>query len=115
LTDNEPVLEKEQEQEDPPFDHLIRTRSRVKDLNKQDYIKLVWIMNYFKATDGEIPKMSTNDCQTIKWYIDSSFAEHKDMRSHTGAIMTLGKVTTTDYLLMHSQEVQEKESFLYRE
>jgi hypothetical protein len=48
-------------------------------------------MNYLKATEDEIPKMSTNNSQTIKWYIDLSFAVHKDMRSNTGAIITLGK------------------------
>ena len=35
--------------------------------------------------------MSADNTQTIKWYIDSSFAVHKDMRSHTRAIMTLGQ------------------------
>ena len=27
----------------------------------------------------------------INWYVDSSFGVHRNMRSHTGAIMTLGK------------------------
>ena len=35
--------------------------------------------------------MSADDTQTIKWYVNSSFAVHKDMRSNTGAIMTLGR------------------------
>jgi hypothetical protein len=35
--------------------------------------------------------MSANNTQTIKWYVDLSFAVHKDMRSYTGAIMTFGK------------------------
>jgi hypothetical protein len=65
--------------------------TRVKDPNQQDYIKLVKLMNYLKATEDDIPKMSADDSQTIKWYVDSSFAVHRDMRSHTGAIMTLGK------------------------
>ena len=28
---------------------------------------------------------------TIKWWVDASFAVHGDMKSHTGATMTLGK------------------------
>jgi hypothetical protein len=35
--------------------------------------------------------MSPDNSQTIKWYIDSSFVVHKDMRSYTSAVMTLGK------------------------
>ena len=64
---------------------------RVKDPNQQNYIKLVKLMNYLKATENEIPKMSADDSQTIKWYVDSSFTVHNVMRSHTGAIMTLRK------------------------
>ena len=33
--------------------------------------------------------MSTNNTQTIKQCVDSSFAVHKDMKSHTSAIMTI--------------------------
>jgi hypothetical protein len=41
------------------------------------------MMNFLKVT-------SADDKNSIKWYIDTSFAVHKDMRSHTGATMTLG-------------------------
>jgi hypothetical protein len=27
----------------------------------------------------------------VKWYVDASFAVHKDMRSHTGGLMTMGQ------------------------
>jgi hypothetical protein len=27
----------------------------------------------------------------VKWYVDASFAVHPDFKSHTGAMMTLGK------------------------
>jgi hypothetical protein len=47
-------------------------------------------MNFLKATKDDIATMSANDSNLIKWYIDASFAVHKDMRSHTGATMTLG-------------------------
>ena len=35
--------------------------------------------------------MRMDDTGTIKWYIDVSYAVHPDMRSHTGAVMTLRK------------------------
>jgi esterase/lipase len=68
---------------------IVFLATRVKDPNQQDYIKLVKLINYLKAMEDEIPKMSTDNSQIIKWYIDSSFAVYKDMRSHTGAVITL--------------------------
>jgi hypothetical protein len=47
-------------------------------------------MNFLKATKDDIAHMSADDSQTIKWYVDAAFGVHKDMRSHTGATMTLG-------------------------
>jgi hypothetical protein len=47
--------------------------------------------NFLKATKNDIATMSTDDCNSIKRYIDAPFAAvYKDMRSHTGATMTLG-------------------------
>jgi hypothetical protein len=48
-------------------------------------------MKYLQVTRNDIARMSANNTQPIKWYIDSSFAVHKDMRSHTRAIITFGK------------------------
>jgi hypothetical protein len=48
------------------------------------------MMNYLKATKDDVPCMSANDTNTIKWHDDADFAIHKDMKSHTGATMTLG-------------------------
>jgi hypothetical protein len=70
---------------------IVYLATRVKEPNKRNRKKLVRLMNYFQATKNDIAKMSADNTQTIKWYVDSSFAMHKDMRSHTGAIMTLGK------------------------
>jgi hypothetical protein len=51
-------------------------------------------MNFLKATKDVIATMSADNSNSIKWYVNasfaSSFAVHKDMRSHTGATMTLG-------------------------
>ncbi len=34
--------------------------------------------------------MKADDTQAIKWYVDATFAVHKDYKSHTGGTMTLG-------------------------
>ena len=35
--------------------------------------------------------LSADNLHTIKWYVDASFAVHPDFRSHTGAVMKMGK------------------------
>jgi hypothetical protein len=69
---------------------LVFLASRVKDPNKADWKKLQRMLDYLHGTQDDVACLSADDTQTIKWYIDSSFAVHKEMRSHTGAVMTLG-------------------------
>ena len=52
------------------------------------------VMIYLEATKVDIASMHSDDTQTIKWYLDSSFSVHKDMRSHIDAITTLGNRTS---------------------
>jgi len=58
--------------------------------NEGDWVKLVKIMNFLKATQNEVASMSADDTQSIKWYVDAALAVHKDFKSHTGATMSLG-------------------------
>jgi hypothetical protein len=37
------------------------------------------------------PTLSADDLRVVKWYVDASFAVHPDFKSHTGAVMMLGK------------------------
>ena len=64
--------------------------TRVTEPNEGDWTKLVKMMNYLQATKDDVAAMSADDTNTVKWYVDASFAVHKDMRSHTGATLTLG-------------------------
>jgi hypothetical protein len=64
--------------------------TRVTEPNEGDWKKLVKMMNILEATKNDIATMSADDSNSIKWYVNTSFAVHKDMRSHTGATMTLG-------------------------
>ena len=56
-----------------------------------DYKKLVRVMKYIQGTIGLTLILSIDKSGNIKWYVDASFAVHKDMRSHTGGFMTLVK------------------------
>jgi hypothetical protein len=67
--------------------------TRVTEPNEGDWKKLVKMMNYLKATKDDVQCMSANDTSMIKWHVDATFAIHKDMKSHIGAIMTLSSGT----------------------
>ena len=47
-------------------------------------------MKYIQGTIGLPLILSIDKSLNIKWYVDASFAVHKDMRSHTGGFMTMG-------------------------
>ena len=69
--------------------------TRVTEPNEGDWKKLVKMMNFLKATKDEIPVMSCDNTNSIKWHVDAAFAVHKGMKSQTGATMTLGAGTIT--------------------
>ena len=48
-------------------------------------------MGYLLHSRDDILTLEADDKQNLYWYIDASFAVHPDMKSHTGAIFTLGK------------------------
>ena len=49
-------------------------------------------MKYIQGTIGLPLILSIDNSGNIKWYVDAYFAVHKDMRSHTGGLMTMGTV-----------------------
>jgi hypothetical protein len=56
-----------------------------------DYRKLGRRMKYLQATIGLPLILAMDKSGKIRWYIDAAFAVHNDMKSHTGAMMTLGQ------------------------
>ena len=69
--------------------------TRVREPTIEDWNKMIRLMDYLKRTQEDCLLISMDDTGTIKWYIDVAYAVHPDMRSHTGAIMTLGKGAVT--------------------
>ena len=51
--------------------------------------KLTKVMQYLRNTKSLTLMIEPRD--EPKWWVDSSYAIHQDMRSHTGIYMTLGK------------------------
>jgi hypothetical protein len=64
--------------------------TRVSCSNSDDEKKLSRVMKYLQSTRDLVLTLSVDDGLTMKWWVDASYAPHTNMRSHTGAIMTLG-------------------------
>jgi hypothetical protein len=64
--------------------------TRVKSPNQDDWNKLVRLIKYCNGTRQNKLILSTEDLHVIKWYVDSAFGVHPDLKSHTGAVMTYG-------------------------
>ena len=64
---------------------------RVKAPDKDDYKKLKQSIKYLQATEDLVLTLEANNSGEIMWWVDSSFAVHNNMRSHTGGLLSLGK------------------------
>jgi hypothetical protein len=65
--------------------------TRVRAPNQDDWSKLVRMMKFLKQTVNDVLTLRADGTGRIKWHVDASFAVHIDMRSHTGATMTMGE------------------------
>jgi hypothetical protein len=65
--------------------------TRVTQPDIDDYKKLGRVIKYLRGTPHLALTLEADNAHVVKWWIDSSFAVHRDMRSHTGGTMSLGK------------------------
>ncbi len=65
--------------------------TRVKAPDRDDYKKLGRIIKYLRNTPNLCLTLEVDNLTVTKWWVDASFGVHRDMRSHTGGTMTLGK------------------------
>jgi hypothetical protein len=65
--------------------------TRVKSLSRSDYRKLTRVIKYLRLTVFIPLVLGWDGTGKLTWSVDASFAVHKDMRSHTGAVLSLGQ------------------------
>jgi hypothetical protein len=65
--------------------------TRVKSLNQSDYRKLTRVIKYLRLTISIPLALGWDGTRQLRWSVGASFAVHKDMRSHTGDVLTLGQ------------------------
>ncbi|MFN7263281.1 MAG: reverse transcriptase domain-containing protein, partial [Cyanobacteriota bacterium] len=65
--------------------------TRVTSPDVDDYAKLRRCIQYLRGTRDLPLTLGGSSPYVVKWWVDASFAVHPDMKSHTGAVMTLGE------------------------
>ena len=65
--------------------------SRLNCPDKDDYKKLTRLIQYLRHTLYICLVLGKDSLDSVRWWIDASFAIHPDMRGHTGATMFMGK------------------------
>jgi len=63
--------------------------TRVKSPDEDDYKKLTRVIQYLRDTTKLTLTIEPDD--NPRWWVDSSYAVHPDMKSHTGIFMSIGK------------------------
>jgi membrane-bound inhibitor of C-type lysozyme len=83
--------------------------TRVQYPTEQDLKKLKRVIKYLNGTKGLIMKIQkTGDVSHVNVFCDASFAVHKNMRSHTGAIISVGN--TAVFYKCNKQKLNTKSS-----
>jgi hypothetical protein len=73
--------------------------TRVKSPYQSDYRKLTRVIKYVRLAVFIPLVLGWDGTGQLRWSVDASFAVHKDMRSHTGAVLSLGQGALTGFLL----------------
>ena len=58
---------------------------------KDSWKKLNRVMKYIRSTIGLPLTLGIDDTNTLRWYVHAAFGVHRDMKSHTGMMMTMGQ------------------------
>ena len=65
--------------------------TRIREPTKEDANKLHRMMCYLAHTPDQVLTLEADNEFVLKCWVDAAYAVHNDMRSHTGAMMSIGK------------------------
>jgi hypothetical protein len=82
--------------------------TRVQEPTRHDYNKLSQVIKYLRQTKELVLRLSADNLNIIKWWVDASYGVHHDMKSHTGGVMSLG--TGAAYSTSKKQKLNTKSS-----
>jgi hypothetical protein len=82
--------------------------TRLQQPTKQDYNKLVRVIKHLRNTSALVLRLSADNLNVIKWWVDASYAVHHNMRSHTRGTMSMG--TGAVYSSSTKQKLNTKSS-----
>jgi hypothetical protein len=67
--------------------------TRVQQPTRHDYNKLARVIKYLRKTSDLVLRLSAENLNVVKWWVNASYGVHRDIRSHTGGTMSLGTGT----------------------
>ena len=65
--------------------------TRVSSSTEQDWLKLKRVLEYLYGTLEKTLTLGADDIRKMKTWVDASYAVHKDMKSHTGGVVSFGR------------------------
>jgi hypothetical protein len=82
--------------------------TRVKQPDIDDWKKLSRLIKYIRGNKCLHLTLEVDEFLSIRWWVDASFAVHRDKRSHSGGTMSLGKGSI--FSMSRKQKINTKSS-----
>jgi hypothetical protein len=82
--------------------------TQVQHPTRHDYNKLSQTIKYLRKTVELVLRLSADNLNVVKWWVDASYGVHHAMKSHTGGVMSLG--TGAAYSASKKQKLNTKSS-----
>ena len=64
--------------------------SRVANPDQDNYMKLGKVIKYLESTIDMTLRLQADETNLLQWWVDAAYANHPDMKGHTGATFTMG-------------------------
>ena len=86
--------------------------TRVCELDKDDWDKLVHLLKYIRGTQSLPLILSADGSGILKWWVDASFGVHPNMHGHSGGRLSMGQgfpIVSSTKQKLNSHSLMESE------